>query len=366
VCGNWEAYTVNIPEYVQTDEEGYYVDQFWSEISILSSPQYGQLGTFDLWKMLLPGETISTTESTARVASYATAAYPIPSFGVPSGVPSYDEGEVYKDIYTGKLYRLIYDQLVGKITFSMSSNLLIGIGTSFLSELSPGDNIILDISGPGYLFWANIGTVQTVNSDTSLTLTANALANSSELGGPRDFFTGEPYWSERYFAQDLWTYTPDEYYYFNYTPDFTATFAVKTINQGKNEYAPIILYFDGNIVTKIGINTSRVVPLVGSSVYSSLNGEGWAIKNDCTNTYRAPGLQSWNLINNGQSVINWRALVPAIAGNPNYPIAQVIGGALAPGESVKSISTYNGNQKCISPNSLVYGVGGSAIFSSCV
>lgn len=368
VCGYWESSSSYDPTYDAGE-----IYQNWWDIS-LNLPNSFAPARFDLWKMLLPGETISAAESTAKITSYGVAQFPITVSGIPVAPPTEDIYRVRKNYNTGKLYKYIYNKYSGRIWFYGNSTLVTGVQTRFLSELNPGDviTVIYEGGGIGYFQWRILGTVQTVNSDTSLTLAAPTTFDNISRG-PDYFTVGSRYWEERYFGQDLSVYNllPDDGGKFTYDQNFIAYTSFNRRLDGEpyfDEYdnAPLVLYFGGNLVTKIGTNPSRVIPFIGESVYDTFIGDNYVQKLNCANVYRAPGLQSWSLVNNGQSVINWRALVPAITGNPNYPIAQTIGGALAPGESIKSISTYSGSQKCISPNSLVYGSGGSALFSSCV
>jgi hypothetical protein len=371
-CGTWESYSEYDPV---LDGGEVYAQRYYLNVGGLGSGATAP-AKLDLWKMLLPGETISAIESTARITSYGVAQSPIEVSSIPVAPPDSDVNRVRQDVNTNKLYKYIYNKYSGRISFSSNSTLVTGVQTSFLSELNPGDVITVIYEGGGidYFEWLSLGTVQTVNSNTSLTLVAPTTFNNTPRG-PDYFTVGPRYWEERYFGQDLSVYNlpPANGGSFTYDQNFIASFNIfrELPTPGypsfvEYSYAALVLYFGGDLVTKIGANTSRVIQFRGESVYDTFIADSYVEKRNCANVYRAPGLQSWSLINNGQSVINWRALVPAIAGNSNYPIAQTIGGALAPGESIKSISTYNGNQKCISPNSLVYGVGGFALFSSCV
>ena len=83
--------------------------------------------------------------------------------------------------------------------------------------------------------------------------------------------------------------------------------------------------------------------------------------NDCnvgSPPYISATAKSWRLTNSGSSSIIWNALA---FGSPQT----VIGGSLAPGLSVGSVSVYGGNETCIHQFSLSFGSGGIAVYSAC-
>jgi len=221
----------------------------------------------------------------------------------------------------------------------------------------------------------------------------NLIANSSELPPPSPIWEDVLYetidtntiykysvplntWVAIPYGQETTTYYPDnsgtnpmwKLYFYDYLNQFIAQIGnvyytnveVPFNIQEANIHPVLTMTLDGDIVTN-----QRIIPLVASSTYSAILSDRNSTKNDCS-SYRLNTLQSWKLTNNGTSVINWKALYPTISGNPAYPSDEIVGDALAPGEWVGSSNVYGGNKKCIATNSLTYGNGGSAIFSSCV
>ena len=75
--------------------------------------------------------------------------------------------------------------------------------------------------------------------------------------------------------------------------------------------------------------------------------------------YLSTTLKNWKLTNNGDTQINWTALTTAGTGY------QVIGGVLNPGDSTGSIAFGYTAYHCIYEYSLVFGNGGTALYSSC-
>jgi hypothetical protein len=104
------------------------------------------------------------------------------------------------------------------------------------------------------------------------------------------------------------------------------------------------LYITGNLVTN-----QRTIPINSTST------PGYTDNSNVTST-------SWKLTNNGSSPITWKAYTPSVGSL----VDEIIGGTLNPGQWVGSSSVYGGNRRCIWPNSLTYGTGGQALYSTCV
>jgi hypothetical protein len=72
--------------------------------------------------------------------------------------------------------RTVMVPLAGTISASSASNVITGVGTLFQSGGAANALVVGDVIGytPAGLVWQKIGTISAVNSDTSVTLTANA------------------------------------------------------------------------------------------------------------------------------------------------------------------------------------------------
>lgn len=70
--------------------------------------------------------------------------------------------------FSGEITKVTYVNITGTVVASTSSNLVVGTGTSFLTDVSVGD-VLFDASGN------QIGTVASVTDDTNLLLTGKAM-----------------------------------------------------------------------------------------------------------------------------------------------------------------------------------------------
>ena len=373
ICSDWDSQVnfecvpgepIWIPYDPETGEGGYYQDV----PDVCYNVNY-VVGQFDMWKLFLPGEVPDTNATTARVVSY-TAQQRTNLIPNTSALPS--NGWLYEDVLfettdTNTIYKFLAAQASGTLSSSTTSTTVIGVGTSFLTDLSP--NFLLQTTTG-----LDIGNIASIESNTSLTLYYNAEVNTTNVNFLENIYNGS--WVTRSYGQDITTYYPDnsgtnpmwKLYFYDYLNQFIAQIGnvyytvieVPFNIQEANIHPVLTMTLDGIIVTN-----QRNIPLVASSTYSAILSDRNSTKNDCS-SYRLNTLQSWKLTNNGTSVINWKALYPTISGNPAYPSDEIVGDQLAPGEWVGSSNVYGGNKKCIATNSLTYGNGGSAIFSSCV
>lgn len=131
--------------------------------------------TYELKKTdyLFPSELLDIVKDGVKLGPYSTpldvsysANYSVLPPNV-RGVPS--NAVLFEPDFTGSTYT------TGTVTISINTNTLVGVGTSWLANVTPGDSITIGSTD------TNVYTVYSVNSDTSITLYQKVTLAASTL-----------------------------------------------------------------------------------------------------------------------------------------------------------------------------------------
>ena len=244
----------------------------------------------------------------------------------------------------------------------ISSSFSLDIKLTDAYSNSPGTGSLNTVVTLGFITSSSVDFCGTWTSQMSSTYvnTMSGYLNFWKIMGVGE--TIDPYASEVYltsyktqynypYLQDIFTIDGGTQLSFTgYQGTFSPTQVYQDDYQGTTPEPVYELYFSGQITTNL-----RTINIDIKSQYENYTESVDSSTYSCS-IYKPSTLRSWKLTNNGNSTINWKALINGV----------VQGASLAPGNWVGSTSVYGGGYPCITLNSLTYGFGGTALTSTCV